>query len=72
MEDVLVRFGRRVRALRKARGLSQEAFALKSGIDRSYMGSVERGERNVALINICKIADALGVSPAELMEFRGD
>lgn len=69
MENPQILFGRRVRSLRKARGLSQEAFAFKSGIDRSYMGAVERGERNIALINICKIAAALEVSPSELMDF---
>jgi transcriptional regulator with XRE-family HTH domain len=60
-------FGERVRALRRARGLSQEAFADQVGIHRTYIGSVERGERNVSLDNIWAIADALGVSPAELL-----
>ena len=66
---VKVLFGERVRHLRKKRGWSQEAFAHAAGLDRSYMGSIERGERNVSLENICLIATALGVSPAEL--FRG-
>lgn len=70
-KDPRVSFGRRVRALRKERGFSQEGFALHSGLDRSYLGAVERGERNIALINICKIADALGVNPSELMDFLG-
>lgn len=48
-------------------GLSQEALADRSGLDRSYMGGVERGEHNIALINIVRIASALGVSVAELM-----
>lgn len=68
-KDPRVLFGRRVRSLRKARGYSQEAFALYAGVDRSYLGAVERGERNIALINICKIADALAISPSELMDF---
>ncbi len=59
--DVLVAFGCRLRTLRKAKGLSQEAFADASGIDRSYVGGVERGERNVSLINIQKFAAALEV-----------
>ena len=60
-------FGRRMRALREERGLSQEALADLAGIHRTYVGSVERGERNVALDNINAIADALGVSPARLV-----
>ena len=68
-EDVKVLFGRRVRHLRKARGLSQEAFAHLIQIDRSYYGSIERGLRNVSLENICLIAGGLGVPPAELLVF---
>jgi len=68
-EDVKVLFGRRVRHLRKAKGVSQEAFAHEVGIDRSYFGSIERGERNVSLDNICLIAEGLGVPPAELLRF---
>jgi transcriptional regulator with XRE-family HTH domain len=59
-------FGERVRELRKAKGLSQERLALECELDRSYIGGVERGERNVSLINIYKIAKALGISPREL------
>lgn len=68
-EDVKVLFGRRVRQLRKERGVSQEAFAHQIQIDRSYFGSIERGERNVSLENICLIARGLGVAPAELLRF---
>ena len=67
--DVKVLFGRRVRQLRRATGVSQEAFAHQIGIDRSYFGSIERGERNVSLDNICLIAKGLGVPPAELLRF---
>ena len=67
--DVKVMFGRRVRQLRVANGISQEAFAHGIEIDRSYYGSIERGERNVSLENICLIAQGLGVSPAELLRF---
>lgn len=63
----LVAFGQRVRAMRKAKGLSQEAFADLTRIDRSYMGHIERGEKNVTLIKVFQISDALGVSPAELL-----
>lgn len=69
-EDVKVLFGRRVRQLRKGQGVSQEAFAHQIQIDRSYFGSIERGERNVSLENICLIARGLGVSPAELLHFE--
>ena len=57
---------RRVRALRKAAGYSQEDFALEIGLDRTYMGGVERGERNLALLNIAKIARGLQISESEL------
>lgn len=59
-------FGHRIRELRKERGFSQEGFAAASGLDRSYYGGVERGERNVALENIAAIARALDVPIREL------
>ena len=65
-EEVKKRFGARMRQLRKARKMSQEAVALKSGLDRSYLGQIERGESNVALINIHRIAEALEVEAGEL------
>lgn len=67
---ILTLFGERVRVLRQARGLSQEALALAAGLDRTYIGGVERGERNISLLNIQKIAQALGVSPADLLKFE--
>ena len=66
--DVLPRFGKRVRALRQEASLSQEAFAAKCGLDRTYIGGIERGERNVSLRNIELIALALDISPATLLE----
>lgn len=66
--DILVRFGQRVRELRRAKGLSQEAFAAKCGLDRTYMGGIERGERNLALRNIELIAKTLKLSLSELMQ----
>ena len=59
-------FGRRVRALRTEKQLSQEALATACDLDRTYIGGVERGERNVSLVNIQKIASALGVPVREL------
>ena len=59
-------FGQRVRELRMAKGLSQEALALACDLDRSYISGVERGERNVSLGNIRKIAAALGVPARDL------
>jgi len=61
-------FGLRVRKLREAAGWSQENFAEHCKLHRTYVGSVERGERNVALLNIRKIAIALGVSMSKLLE----
>jgi len=66
--DILIRFGERVRELRKARGFSQEAFADECGLDRTYVGGIERGERNLALKNIEAIAMSLGISISELTE----
>lgn len=63
----LADFGAAIRELRLKKGISQEALADLAGIDRSYMGGVERGQHNVALINIKKIADSLEVSISELM-----
>jgi transcriptional regulator with XRE-family HTH domain len=68
-KDVKVLFGHRLRELRKQVGLSQEALAYESGLDRSYVGGVERGEYNISLINICLLASALGVPPHELLKF---
>lgn len=68
-EDVRVRFGKAVRHRRNKLGVSQEAFADMCGLDRTYVGGIERGERNVALVNIEKIAKTLRLTIAEL--FRG-
>lgn len=58
--------GRRIRELRQQTGLSQEKFALKIGMDRTYFASVEAGKRNIAIVNIEKIANGLGVTLGEL------
>jgi transcriptional regulator with XRE-family HTH domain len=67
-DDILARFGQRVRELRQAKGFSQEGFAAECDLDRTYVGGIERGERNLALRNIEVIASTLGISLSELME----
>jgi transcriptional regulator with XRE-family HTH domain len=69
MEDVRIRFGKAVRQRRHKLGVSQEELADLCGLDRTYVGGIERGERNPAVVNIEKIAKALKISLAEL--FRG-
>lgn len=65
--DLLILLGQRVRELRKAHGLSQESLAGKCGLDRTYIGGIERGERNVAVRNLAVIAKGLNVSMSELL-----
>jgi transcriptional regulator with XRE-family HTH domain len=64
----LIRFGQNVRLAREAKGLSQEVLAMRADLDRTYIGGVERGERNISLVNICRIAFALDVIPSTLMK----
>lgn len=66
VSEIQKRFGERVREIRKHKGFSQEALALACELDRTYIGGVERGERNISLINIYRIAEALKVEPREL------
>ncbi|MDO8612306.1 MAG: helix-turn-helix transcriptional regulator [Dehalococcoidia bacterium] len=68
-DDIKTRFGQRLRELRQAKGLSQEELAFRAGLHRTYVSSTERGQRNVALVNIEKLATALEVEMAGL--FRG-
>ncbi|EOE1185233.1 helix-turn-helix domain-containing protein [Vibrio parahaemolyticus] len=63
----LVAFGERVRQIRKEKGLSQEALADLAGIDRSYMGHIERGDQNITLTKIYQISEALRVSVSDLI-----
>ena len=64
----LQKFGRKIRQQRQACGLSQEELAERCGLHRTYIGGIERGERNLALLNILKLAAALKVPPSQLME----
>ena len=64
--SVKSRFGTRLRQLRDERGYSQEELAERAGLHRNYVGGVERGERNVALENIVKLAKALAIKPGDL------
>lgn len=66
--EVRRRFGRRLRKLRREQDLSQEELGGRADLDRNYVGGIERGERNPSLVNICRLAGALGVEPATLME----
>mgnify|MGYP005857176521 CR=1 FL=1 len=65
-------FGLKLRMLRKQHGWSQEDLAIEAGLDRTYVSSIERGKRNISLINILKLSEALGVSPGTLLEFDVD
>lgn len=67
-EDIHIRYGRAVRKLRTDSGLSQEAFADKCGLHRTYISDVELGKRNVSLENIERIAAALGMSLSEFFK----
>jgi transcriptional regulator with XRE-family HTH domain len=67
-EDVLLRFGKRVRVLRRAKGLSQLDLAAACNLNRAYISEVETGKRNISLRNIRAIADAVGVSLEKLFE----
>lgn len=67
--DPCIAFGKKLRTLRESAGYSQEQFADKAGLDRTYISGVERGKRNVSLRNIVKMADALTIHPSELFDF---
>nr|CAA6808135.1 MAG: Unknown protein [uncultured Thiotrichaceae bacterium] len=71
-DNILSAFGSHVKKLRSDRNLSQEKLALICGLDRTYISGIERGTRNVSLLNIAKVAEALAVSPSELFQFGDD
>ena len=64
--DILKEFGLKIRKLRKEKGISQEELAEKAGVHRTYIGMIERAEKNIALLNIEKIAIALKVNLKDL------
>ena len=68
--QTLIAFGKHLATVRKSLGWSQEKLALDSGIARSYLSGVERGKRNIALVNICRLASTLGLTTEELMKFK--
>ena len=71
MANIMVRFGDQMRKVRTKVGVSQEKLADLAGLHRTYVSSVERGKRNISLVNIDKLATALGVSLRELMPPTG-
>lgn len=70
MEGIEKKFGRRIRDLREAKHISQEELAFRAGMHRTYLGGIERGERNPALKNIAALAKALDVDLAEMFRFN--
>ncbi len=68
-KEILIRFGKNVRVLRKRKGLSQEQLAFKSDLHRTYIGMIERAEKNITLVNIEKIANALEIRIKELFNY---
>jgi transcriptional regulator with XRE-family HTH domain len=66
--DLLLKFGERIRDLRKQKSVSQEDLAFKAGVHRTYIGMIERGEKNITLENINKLAIALDISIGDLLD----
>lgn len=69
--SLLINFGDRVRTERLKLGLSQEKLAFDCGLDRTYISGIERGKRNLSLLNIHRLADALGLPAADLLKDEG-
>lgn len=67
-ESYIKALGQAVREHRKAKGFSQESFADEVGLHRTYMGAIERGEQNLTIKNIVKVADTLGIEPSKLLK----
>lgn len=69
-KKILVEFGHKVRESRKGLGISQEELSFKADLHRTYIGMIERAEKNITLINIEKIAKALNIEVSELLKFK--
>ena len=69
-EKISIKFGDKVREERSKRGYSQESFSQKVGVHRTYIGMIERAEKNITLTNIKKISDALGITLSDLFKFN--
>lgn len=67
--DVLIAFGKNLVKIRKELGWSQEQLAIASGIGRSYMSGIERGQRNLGLLNIVRLAETMKIKPSVLLDF---
>jgi len=67
-DDVLIQLGRRIRKLREQAGISQENLGFLSGLHRTYVGAIERGERNPSVLSLKKLADALKVRVGDLFD----
>ena len=68
-KKILIKFGEKVRDIRKEKGLSQEQLAFKADLHRTYIGMIERAEKNITLVNIEKIANALTISINDLFNY---
>jgi len=66
-ENIAREIGHRLQAERRKQGLSQEELALRAGLDRTYVGGIERGERNVTVINIIRLTTVLGIEPGDVL-----
>ncbi|WP_299796667.1 helix-turn-helix transcriptional regulator [uncultured Shewanella sp.] len=71
-DQLLAAFGAHIKKLRLSNSLSQEQLALRADIDRTYISGIERGKRNVSVINLFKIADALNIPASTLLDFKAD
>jgi transcriptional regulator with XRE-family HTH domain len=67
LNELFVRFGQKLRRIRERKGISQEKLAELAGLHRTYVSSIERGERNISLQNIARLAKALDITLARLM-----
>lgn len=71
-DKYLAAFGRQLQDLRKNKNLTQEELGARAGLDRTFVSSCERGQRNISLLNIYKLADALKIEPGSLLQKKND